>query len=1118
MTAPAPWLRPRAWHLLCLALLACVLSACGFHEAPRAVLAERCEPLRVSQPLVVTIEAPGQGPLRFMVEPRGVSVIASIDRVRARSQVDRFGVVTFVRQAHAGERIAIGVESRDSPQIVGEVCVSVAQLSGTDKARLRAERAFAAAGERLQAGDPKGSFDEYLAAARDFDDFDRVRAAQARHAMAELAYGKISREADAYWLARIALADFGVAASAGVNAGLRSSLYSLQARTLLESERFEPEERRARVFGLLTEAQRLAERDRFGARELPRLEILRGFMEYRGGETAKASAYFSRAAAQCEALHDWECYARALQNSASLAEEARDFMVALKAYEDALRVLPPHLDPQLTADIWGNQGRLQGTAGFFQKSEQSHRVSIRLHADIDDCEGARVGLARLGTLLVQVGSIAEGLDHLTHAASLECADLLASAKLDSAPAPAAVGDACVDLPKADSLGPSGKLAVFSALLGLHDALQLENRPAEAKRCLAVARNYAGTARTRLRFANAEGNALLEERKAQAASAAFARGLVSADKEGIPQIHEHRSLAYLGLARAALLEQQPAIARGYASRSLVLGSARADVSQVVDSLRLIARSFSGTPQSGQAISILRTAAGLVDQVPIDNLDAEKRATWLATQHAVFAELITLFATSANADEARLWQAFDASERGRARSLRYAVNQEMGFRPKDNRAGPSWARYQELMQRIAKLAQPVQEGTAPQFSTQALDEITRTSETSAEASARGVLQQHLAALNATAVEYAAGRDEMYAFVIDGEHISITRLGSRQEIAAAAAALYERVRNPESAAGDVERASAKLARLVLWPIAAQVTNRRVIFVPDDSLHTVPFAILPWSAEKDAPLVVERVELSVMPSTLFVTQPRDPPAPRVTSPRFELIGDPVFRHADWQRDCADAASTPANTRMAAQSSSVAARRSLPRLPGSRKEVLAIAQLAQRFAPSSHVNTRLGCEATPAALRAAAAASPELLHIATHGYVDAYRPRLSALALTQDSAANGGAATVGLLDILNMRVASRLVVLSACDTSRGRLLPGEGVLGPAQAFLQAGAASVVASFWRIPDERTAPFMESFYRHLLVDRLSAAAALRRTQLDYARDRASYDWAAFTLYGWPDTTL
>jgi CHAT domain-containing protein len=275
------------------------------------------------------------------------------------------------------------------------------------------------------------------------------------------------------------------------------------------------------------------------------------------------------------------------------------------------------------------------------------------------------------------------------------------------------------------------------------------------------------------------------------------------------------------------------------------------------------------------------------------------------------------------------------------------------------------------------------------------------------------------------------------------------------------------------------------------------------------VPFTILPWSPEAEAPLVLERVELSVMPSTLFVTHPRNVAARHGGSPRLELIGDPVFQSARWQRECAGSQTTPV---------SQTNRRLLPGLPGSRQEVLAIERLAARASPSMRVSARLGCNATPSALRAAAATSPELLHIATHGYVDAYRPRLSALALTQDLPANGGASTVGLLDILNMHVGSRLVVLSACDTSRGRLLPGEGVLGPAQAFLQAGAASVVASYWRIPDEHTAPFMETFYRYLLVDRLSAADALRRTQLDYARDRASLDWAAFTLYGWPDTTL
>ena len=1103
---------PRAVLPLLLTSITCLLQACSSHDAPLQVLAPRCLPLTGERPVQLALRVPADGSLRFVVQPRGISITASMEGAHARSPVDRFGVITFLHPSRKGEQVTVNVETRDSPEISAHVCLSASLLARSDEASIRAESAFAAAGRSVQADRPQRAFDEYLDAAREFDAFDPTRAADARHAMAEIAYGKISREDDAYWLARAALTGYGGSAPPS----LLSALVSLEARTLLESERFDADERRARVLSLLDEARRLAAQDASGAREVPRLDILRGFMDYRAGDPKQASAWFAKAAARCEQLKDWECYARARQNDASLAEEARDYTVALKAFADVLRVLPPHLDRQLTADIWSNQGKVQVSTGLFEQGEHSHRVSIRLHAEIDDCEGARVGIARLGSLLIQVGSLADGVSALAQATSLECPALLAVARAGIDGATPTAGPVCAGVVQPDSLGPSGKLATFSGLLGLREALDAENRQDEARRCLASAAAYASTARTRLRLANAKADALLNEGKPEQAIAAFARALVGADRDGIPETHENRAAAYLGLARAALLERQPDVARGYANRSLLFGFTRADMGQIVDSLQLIARSYSGTPEGEQAISILHAAAALVEQVPIGGLDAEKRATWLATQHAVFAELTTLFATSTSGDESRTWLGFEASERGRAKSLRYAMNQATNAGSPNAPGEPTTAGYQELLQRIAQLAQPSQAGKAAQPSLSALEEIAGEGHAGDEPASRDVLKQRLAALDATAVEYAAGRDDMYAFVIDRENISVTRLGSRQEISAAAAGLYEKVRNPENAYSDVQRAAARLAKLVLWPISTKLTHRRVIVVPDDSLNTVPFAILPWAAGADAPLALERVELSVMPSTLFVTHARSAPEPRSGPPHLELMGDPVFQPAQWQRECAAAKATSAMSVPARADAT--ARRPLPRLPGSRKEVLAIAQVAQKASSPVRVSTRLGCEATPAALRAAAVMSPELLHIATHGYVDAYRPRLSALALTQDSAADGGTSTIGLLDILNMRMSSRLVVLSACDTSRGRLLPGEGVLGPAQAFLQAGAASVVASYWRIPDEHTAPFMETFYRYLLVDRLGAASALRRTQLDYARDRASFDWAAFALYGWPDTTL
>ncbi len=76
--------------------------------------------------------------------------------------------------------------------------------------------------------------------------------------------------------------------------------------------------------------------------------------------------------------------------------------------------------------------------------------------------------------------------------------------------------------------------------------------------------------------------------------------------------------------------------------------------------------------------------------------------LASQHAVFAEndaacsRRTLRTTNPGA-----WQAFEASERGRARSLRYAMNQMPGASD-TGRDEPDTERFQQLMQRISQLA--------------------------------------------------------------------------------------------------------------------------------------------------------------------------------------------------------------------------------------------------------------------------------------------------------------------------------------------------------------------------------------------------------------------------------
>jgi CHAT domain-containing protein len=373
-----------------------------------------------------------------------------------------------------------------------------------------------------------------------------------------------------------------------------------------------------------------------------------------------------------------------------------------------------------------------------------------------------------------------------------------------------------------------------------------------------------------------------------------------------------------------------------------------------------------------------------------------------------------------------------------------------------------------------------------------------------------------LNATLVEYASGSNGVLAFVLSGEHAQVFHLGDAGEIARATAQLRDRLRDTETPPVEVREAAQALAKLVLWPITPHLRDGRVVVVPDDALHTVPLAVLPWAPDPNQQLVLQHAETTVIPSALFLMSVHPAASVHSAMPRLALIGDPVFRVADWHRECTDTdTGSSSHPKMVNRT---AWTESLPRLPGSRTEVSAIARLARESRPGSRIETLVGCAAVPTALRRAAGPEVDLLHIATHARIDAQRPRLSALALTPESPAQAPASTFGLLDILGLKLNSKLVVLSACETSRGRLLPGEGVLGPAQAFLQAGSAAVLASYWRVDDQVTSTFMQRFYKHLLVERLSASAALRRTQLESAADGKTYEWAAFSLYGWPDSSI
>ena len=143
-------------------------------------------------------------------------------------------------------------------------------------------------------------------------------------------------------------------------------------------------------------------------------------------------------------------------------------------------------------------------------------------------------------------------------------------------------------------------------------------------------------------------------------------------------------------------------------------------------------------------------------------------------------------------------------------------------------------------------------------------------------------------------------------------------------------------------------------------------------------------------------------------------------------------------------------------------------------------------------------------------------IHFACHGLIDAKRPMLSCLAVTAAPPDDG---FLTAAEIFELETPADLVVLSACETGRGKAWYGEGVVGLTQAFLFAGAPRVLCSLWKVDDEATSALMTKFYALWnptdTAKGLTAAAALKAAQAHIRAQPRWSDpryWAAWVLWG------
>jgi hypothetical protein len=264
------------------------------------------------------------------------------------------------------------------------------------------------------------------------------------------------------------------------------------------------------------------------------------------------------------------------------------------------------------------------------------------------------------------------------------------------------------------------------------------------------------------------------------------------------------------------------------------------------------------------------------------------------------------------------------------------------------------------------------------------------------------------------------------------------------------------------------------------------RLIIVPHDLLHLVPFAALPTSVAADASFLVDRYAITAMPSVMFAAwnqfRRREPTKGALVVGIDQFASAAPLRHAE-------------------------------------AEARAIA----RVLPASDL--LLGSQGQATFRRVMADVSRyEIIHIASHG---AYFPGIPAASHVVLRSEDGQAdEPLTAVDILRTSLNASVVVLSACETATAseRGLPPDGdVLGLPRSFLAAGAGAVIASLWPVNDRSTRVLFEEVYRlsfervggddKLVVPAMGIDEALAAAQ---RRIRAEYPdphfWAPFILIG------
>ncbi len=348
---------------------------------------------------------------------------------------------------------------------------------------------------------------------------------------------------------------------------------------------------------------------------------------------------------------------------------------------------------------------------------------------------------------------------------------------------------------------------------------------------------------------------------------------------------------------------------------------------------------------------------------------------------------------------------------------------------------------------------------------------------------------------ALEYVLGERKAYCLAISTEGARVVALASRAHLVKAIDEFLADVQS-KKAGTDTGRA---LYSLLIQPVREVSNKNRLLDIPDSRLH-----LIPWDALIDPGnrYLVETKEISYAPSVTSAILFR---SRRSLNPATTLlaVGGLPYDETGLRQSSLRGGYSVAK---------------LGNIPGSLDEVHDAARLLQNR--NYAVNLLVEKDATKDAFLRALQNKYDVVHLAVHALADSKNPDHAALFFLGDQKAG----TDGMLaasEVLTIPVHANVVVLSACETSVGRLEGQEGIATLSRAFLLAGARSVISTLWSIDDTFSRFLMAQFYEGL-ANGQTVGESLRSAKLvlikTFGPKAVPYNWAAFTLSGAADYRL